>query len=267
MKSGPMEISNAPRSTRSEPPDDRPPGDAARAASGRAEFNAYDFVAMVSHDLRAPLKTMAGLAARIRDGAKGYDSTDGLRGWAESLLASAGELDRLIGDLADDTLERDGALRMSPAKLDVATLAAQVADVFVPLAAAKSIVLSRDINGPLSVTSDARRLLQVLCNLVDNAIQFTPAGGCVRIKAARQGGDCVVAVVDTGVGIPKAALKSVFSSMRSSGPNEQPTWRLGLFCSRGIIEAHDGRIWAEGDRGLGSTFYVTLPLDGSDPLE
>jgi K+-sensing histidine kinase KdpD len=88
----------------------------------------------------------------------------------------------------------------------------------------------------------------------------------VRIKAARQGPECVVAVVDTGVGIPKWELKSVFSPIQCNGPSEQPTWRLGLNSSRGIVEAHDGRIWAEGESGAGSTFYVTLPLDASDLL-
>jgi chemotaxis family two-component system sensor kinase Cph1 len=244
-------------------PDETPPVDAARAAEARRKFNANVFVAMVSHDLREPLRTLAGLATRIRDGAQS-DGPDLLRGWADALLASTNDLDRLIHDLCADTLDDQGALRMAPARLDVAALVAHVADVFVPLAGAKSIALSRDIDGPLPVTCDATGLLQVLCNLVDNAIHFTPPAGCVRIRAARQGPDCVVAVIDTGIGIPKAALTSVFSPIRASGPNEQPTWRLGLSSSRGIVEAHDGRIWAEGGIGAGSTFYVTLPLDATD---
>jgi signal transduction histidine kinase len=254
--------SNAPPPMAAGGPGDSP-GDAVRAVEGRAEFNANDFVAMVSHDLRQPLRAMAGLATRIRDGAAG-DETRVLRGWAEDLLESAGDLDRLIGDLADDTLDGEGTLRMSPATIDVSAVVGHVADVFVPLAAAKSIALSRDISGPLPVTCDPTRLLQVLCNLVDNAIQFTPAGGRVRIRAARQGGECVIAVIDTGAGIPKEALQSVFSSRRAAGVNERPTWRLGLYCSRGIVEAHDGRLWAEGEGGAGSTFYLTLPLESSD---
>src|SRR3954463_7932728 len=214
-----------------------PRHEAARAVAGRHEVNTNDFLALVSHDLRQPLRTMAGLATRIRDGAAG-DETGGLRGWAEDLLTSAADLDRLIGDLADDTLDREGALRMVPAQIDVSIVVAHIADVFTPLAAAKSIVLSRDINGPLPVTCDRSRLLQVLCNLVDNAIQFTPPGGCVRIKAARQASECVIAVIDTGAGIPKHALQSVFTSRRVAGLDERPTWSLGLCCSRGIVEAH-----------------------------
>jgi len=243
-----------------------PRGDAARAVTARAEFNANDFLALASHDLRQPLRTIAVLAARIRDRARG-DATIAIRAWAEDLLDSAGNLDRLIGDLADDTLDGDGELRLSLAPVDVSSLVAHVADVFVPLAAAKTLVLSRDITGPLPVTADRTRLLQVLCNLVDNAIQFTPAGGCVRVKAAQQGRECVIAVIDTGVGIPKQALQSVFSSRRATGRDERPTWRLGLCCSRGIVEAHDGRLWAEGESGAGSTFYVTLPLDSPHALD
>ena len=236
-----------------------PPVDAARAVEMRGQFNTNDFVAMVSHDLREPLRTMADLAARIRDGAPS-DGADTLRTWADALLASTKDLDRLIRDLSADTLDDDGALRLSPARHDVAALVDHVVDVFLPLASVKEIVLSRDINGPLPVNCDGTRLLQVLCNLVDNAIQFTPSGGCVRVRAARQGSECVVAVIDTGVGIPKAALTSVFDPLVAAGPNEQPTWHLGLNASRGIIEACDGRIWAEGEPGAGSTFYLTLPL-------
>jgi two-component system sensor histidine kinase BaeS len=242
-----------------------PPVDAARAAEMRTQFNANDFVAMVSHDLREPLRTMADLAARIRDGAQS-DAADTLRSWADALVASTKDLDRLIRDLSADTLDDDGALRLSPARLDVAALVDHVVDVFLPLASVKQIVLSRDINGPLLVTCDGTRLLQVLCNLVDNAIQFTPSGGCVRVRTARQGPECVVAVIDTGIGIPKSALMSVFDPLVSVGPNEQPTWRLGLNASRGIVEACDGRIWAEGETGVGSTFYMTLPLDDTTEL-
>src|SRR3954469_13184314 len=141
-----------------------PRHEAARAVAGRTEFNTNDFLALVSHDLRQPLRTMAGLATRIRDGAADAE-TGVLRGWAEDLLASAADLDRLIGDLADDTLDGEGALRMTPAERNVAASVTQVGALFAPLAAAKSIVLSRDVTGPLRVTCDARRLLQVLCNL------------------------------------------------------------------------------------------------------
>jgi signal transduction histidine kinase len=104
------------------------------------------------------------------------------------------------------------------------------------------------------------RLVQVLSNLLDNAIQFTPERGRVRVRAACAGGDCMISVIDTGIGVPKAHLTSIFSARRSRGPSEQPTWHLGLFCSRGIIEAHDGRIWAEGQMGVGCTFFLTLPM-------
>jgi signal transduction histidine kinase len=228
-------------------------------AAQRAEFNVYDFVAIVSDDLRVPLRAMAELAMRIRNHADG-EGADAIHGWAGDLLNSADSLERMIGDLAADSIG-DGGLRLSRADVDMALLVAHVADVFAPLAAIKSIALSRDIAGPLNVHCDESRLVQVLANLVDNAIQFTPQGGCVRVRAAREGSDCVVSVIDTGIGIPKSELTSVFAPIRALGPSEQPTWRLGLYSSRGIVEAHNGRIWAEGEAGCGSTFYLTLPIE------
>jgi signal transduction histidine kinase len=223
-----------------------------------AEFNANDLLAMVGHDLRAPLTSMIAVAGLIRANACRPDAPDRVRRWADDLLESAGQMERLIQDLEADRLD-EGELRLSLSLLDVAAVADHVADAFTPLAAARSIVLSRDIAGPLPLYADGVRLTQVLSNLVDNAIQFTPPGGCVRVRAACQGFDHVVSVIDTGVGIAKDELTGVFAARRTRGPSGQPTWRVGLFSSRQIIEAQGGRIWAEGQLGVGSTFYFTLP--------
>jgi chemotaxis family two-component system sensor kinase Cph1 len=236
----------------------RVPTGAELAIAARREFNANDFLAIVSHDLRAPLRAMIAIAGLIRENAGREDAAASTQAWVDELLESVAIMDRLIQDLECENLD-DGELRISRTRLELGALVEHVTDVFAPLAAAKSIVLSRDIARPLPVNGDGSRLLQVLCNLVDNAIQFTPAGGCVRVCAARAGRDHVVSVVDTGVGIPKDALRTIFAARRTRGPSDPPTWRLGLYCSRRIVEAHDGRIWAEGQVGVGSTFYFTLP--------
>jgi signal transduction histidine kinase len=239
-------------------PPNPPPRDAARAVEARAQFNANDFLAIVSHDLHRPLTSILAAAALIRENASRSDAPGRVQRWADELLASAADMERLIQDLEADHLD-DGQLRMSPSHLDVAEIAEHVTDVFAPLAADRSITLSRDIKGPLPLYADGVRLVQVLSNLLDNAIQFTPHGGCVRVRAASQGYNHVISVIDTGVGIPKAELTGIFTARRTRGPNDRPTWRLGLFSSRRIIEAQGGRIWAEGQPGVGSTFYFTLP--------
>jgi signal transduction histidine kinase len=244
------------------PVDDDQRGTAAwagRTVAARREFNANDFLAIVSHDIRTPLMAMIRAAGLIRAHAGGPGSARRVQRWAEDLLGSAGDMESLIADLEAGAIE-NGDILIARTSVDVAMLVGHVADAFVPLAEAKSIVLSRDIAAPLIVNCDAARLLQVLANLIDNAIQFTPAGGCIRVRAACEGGDCVVSVIDTGIGIPKAELTFIFMARRSHGPGDHPTWRLGLYCSRRIIEAHDGRMWAEGQVGVGSTFYCTLPM-------
>jgi signal transduction histidine kinase len=112
--------------------------------------------------------------------------------------------------------------------------------------------------GPLLAKFDMDRMLQVVSNLLQNAIKFTPAGGSITIRAARRGAACIVAVSDTGIGIPANELSSIFERFRQLDKTDRAGLGLGLYISKWIVEAHGGRIWAESQAGAGSTFYFTL---------
>jgi signal transduction histidine kinase len=105
---------------------------------------------------------------------------------------------------------------------------------------------------------DHERILQVLANLLTNAIKFTPAGGRILLRVEPVGQDVCFSVADTGPGIPSHQLESVFERFWQARSEDRRGLGLGLFISKGIVEAHGGRIWAESQPGKGSTFSFTL---------
>jgi signal transduction histidine kinase len=104
-------------------------------------------------------------------------------------------------------------------------------------------------------------MLQVLSNLIHNAIKFTPEGGSIRVRIARAGTFCLVSVSDTGPGIPASELTGIFERFRQLDRSDRTGLGLGLYISQWIVEAHGGRIWAESEVGAGTTFHFTLPED------
>jgi signal transduction histidine kinase len=235
---------------------------AAMNVATRAEVNASDFLAIVGHDLRRGLTSIDGVAARMKARAGSASPGDRrvIRRWADDLLRHSGGMQRLIGDLEAGVAD-GGRLRLTLARHDLRRLADQAVDVLVHAAAAKSIALTTDTRAALVVECDPWRILQVVSNLIDNAIKFTPHGGAIKVRAVSNGGDCMVAIVDTGCGIARRDLAPLFARGRWSPGSARSAGRrpLGLCVSRAIVEAHGGRIWAESRIGEGSTFYFTLP--------
>ena len=128
------------------------------------------------------------------------------------------------------------------------------------MAAAKTITLDAVLPAPpLSATVDDLRILQVLENLVSNAIKFTPAGGRVSIRIRASVHRIQFVVSDTGIGIPENKLAAIFERFHQVSKDRRGLG-LGLHISKSIVEAHGGRIWAKSEVGVGSTFYVELPV-------
>jgi signal transduction histidine kinase len=218
-----------------------------------------EFLAIVSHDLRAPLATMSVAATLISTSAPDDDAGQQIRATTERLRRSVATMERLIHDLLDFASFEDGALQVRAELQDVATLVTRSAEEFQPLAAAQSLSLKVDVaGGPLLAKFDMDRMLQVVSNLLQNAIKFTPAGGSITVRVARRGAACIVAVSDTGIGIPANELSSIFERFRQLDKIDRAGLGLGLYISKWIVEAHGGRIWAESQAGAGSTFYFTL---------
>src|SRR5262249_28280212 len=139
-------------------------------------------------------------------------------------------------------------------------LMAEVLEALEPLAVQKSLSMSSEIGArPLCVSGDHDRLIQALSNILGNAIKFTPDGGSIRVGAERRNDGGHLYVADTGPGIPADEVDHVFDRYFQARRKNRDGIGLGLSITKGIVEAHGGRIWVESEEGKGSTFFVALP--------
>jgi signal transduction histidine kinase len=236
-----------------------------RARSDNALANRDDFLGMVSHDLRNLLNGIVMGVGLLSLQTPEGESGNRIRKDAERIQGYATRMARLIGDLVDVVSIDAGRLAVTPVRQDCAALIDEAIDAFRGIAAKKNISLTKIDGAPFVAELDRQRLLQVLANLIGNAIKFTAPGGSVSVHAERKGGEALFRVRDTGSGIPLALLESVFERFWQVGENDRRGQGLGLYISRCIVQAHGGRIWAESEEGKGSEFFFTIPLT-SPPL-
>lgn len=225
-----------------------------------------DLLAIVSHDLRNPLQVIAMTAETLRRRASD-ECDDRLQQQGEMLARAVTRMDRLIGDLLDMAQLRGGRLSITPAPQDLPALLAEVLAAHESTAAASAISLrlSADPALPVKLYCDRERLLQVFSNLIGNALKFCPAGASVTVCAHC---DCELGrlrfgVIDNGPGIAAADLPMLFEPYWSAGERRSGSVGLGLFIAKGIVEAHDGRMWAESEPGGGAALWFELPLDAA----
>lgn len=170
-------------------------------------------------------------------------------------------MNRLIGDLVDVASIEAGALAVALEETDLAQVLIEAVSTFEAHAASLRVALLVEISSPLPpVMLDAARILQVLGNLLENALKFTPSRGQVVLRADLIGPDLHVAVSDTGMGIPADRLEAVFGRFVQAAGGDRRGVGLGLYISRCIMQGHGGRIWAESTMGEGSTIHFTLPV-------
>jgi len=239
-----------------------------RARSDAALATRDAFLGVVSHDLRNILTGMIGFAGMISKDVSREDHVDRILGHARQIQRSGARMNRLIGDLVDVASIEAGVLAVALEPGDPTHVIDEAVAAFQPQAAAKSVALTAETAPlPSLVAFDPARLLQVLTNLLSNAIKFTPANGSVVVRADRVGEEVVIAISDTGVGIPSGQLEAVFARFVQVTKNDQRGVGLGLYISRSIVQGHGGRIWAESKIGEGSTFRVALPIQPAPALE
>ena len=201
--------------------------------------------------------TLAGITGLMEQPAA---SEQQIRGWAVRMRRSVSVMERLISDLLDFSSFEDGQLLMVAERLDTRSLIDGAIDAFQAAALAKGLSLHADLPAdPVMTKHDPHRMLQVLSNLIQNAIKFTPEGGSIRIRVGRAGTFYQVSVSDTGIGVPPGELAAIFERFRQLDRSDRTGLGLGLYISRWIVEAHGGTIWAESQVGRGSTFHFTLP--------
>jgi signal transduction histidine kinase len=240
----------------------------ARAEAEEANRVKDEFLATISHELRTPLNAILGWSSMLAAG-KVDDVTQ--KNAIETIERNARAQARIVEDVLDVSRIVSGKLALEIARVELAAVVQAAVDVLRPAALAKSVRLEVDVEGddPLPLAGDAGRLQQVVWNLVSNAIKYTPAGGTVLVAVEREQSNVVIAVHDTGIGIPPEHLPHVFERFRqvdSSTTRKHGGLGLGLAIVRHLVELHGGTVVAESDgAGRGSSFTVSLPVHAVVP--
>jgi signal transduction histidine kinase len=222
-----------------------------------------EFLATVSHDLKSLLGGLHLNAELTLKHADNGPAGEKVRTYATRSLRLVARINRLANDLYDVASIDAGKLAIVPKKTNLADLLRDTFDAFEPVAAQKSIKLETGgSKAPHAVNIDAGRILQVLANLVSNAIRFTPEGGFVRIVAQSKNNEIEFIVTDSGIGIPDDAVERVFERFSQLRTGRRGLG-IGLYISKCIVEAHGGKIWVVSKLGAGSTFHFTLRADAT----
>ena len=222
------------------------------------------FFADASHEMRTPLTIIQGELERIiENSATGPD----LRDLAGSALEEAERLKNIVEGLFALSRLDAGEAQRSSASFDFAELASTTSDQMGLLAEDKQISVSCHCADGVQVQGDRARLKQVVVNLLDNAIKYTPAGGHIDVCVASREGRAILSVSDNGIGIPAEAIPNIFERffrVDKARSRELGGAGLGLSIVKSICAAHDGRVEVESREGIGSRFTVELPLETSN---
>lgn len=216
-----------------------------------------EFLAIVGHDLRNPLNAIAMSTQLLQRFALEDPRVVRI---SESLVESIAQMERIISDLTDVAAIEAGKLSVETEPGDARTPIGRALENFQPVAIERGIAIQGSIPPqPLRARFDRGRILQVMQNLLGNAVKFTPNGGRIFVEAERSPDHVEVRVRDSGQGIPHEELVSIFERFRQVEKKGRRGLGLGLYICRSIVEAHRGRIWAQSLPGEGSTFTFTLP--------
>lgn len=217
-----------------------------------------EFLAIVSHDLRNPLNAIALNTQLLERLVSSGDPR--LGGISRSLDSSIAQMQRIISDLLDLAAIEAGRLSVQLRPGDARSPIEEAVETSRPVSAEKSIALDARIGAePLPARFDPGRILQVLDNLIHNALKFTPNGGRISVEGRRMNRAVEIRVRDTGPGLKPEEVSVIFDRFRQVEKRGRRALGLGLYISRSIVESHGGQIWAESVPGEGSTFVFTLP--------
>lgn len=218
-----------------------------------------DFIAIASHELRTPLSVILGYASFLKEDAQGEVSEV-----ASAVLNSALQLRSLIEDMTNLRFLHQGTLETHCENVSAAQAVRTALSELQALAQAKGQRLVLDLEQDALICVDRAKIGMALINILNNAIKFTPQGGEIRISLERRPHEVWIRVADTGVGIPPDLLNKIFDEffqVEDHMTRRHNGMGIGLSIARGMIQAHNGRVWAESNgRGQGSVFTVALPV-------
>ncbi len=215
-----------------------------------------DTLAMVSHDLRSPLNNVMLCASMLSQ-----SSEPGTLDWGKSMIERSGrQMQRLITDLMDVSDMECGRLHMASIPTDAGALINDARDALAGEASAKQVNLTVNCPPDLPlIEADPDRIVQVLANLIGNALKFTPAGGTVSVSAQQSPDYVRFEVSDTGPGIHEDQVPHIFQQFWTTASSRSGGRGLGLYIARTLVDYHGGRIWVQTARGRGTSFFFTIP--------
>jgi signal transduction histidine kinase len=237
-----------------------------------------DFLSTVSHELRTPLTSIIGFTEMVKRKFEGQivdkldltmeknqSSVIKIRRNINIILSEGERLSNLLNDLLDISRMEAGKISLNMREIDIEEIITQVITLTNPIIRNKSLQVIQNIREPLpKVMADKDKLMQVIINLISNAIKFTEEG-CIVCTARRDQENIIVSIIDTGIGIKEEDKKYVFEKFRQVGDNltNKPSGTgLGLAICKYIIEEHGGEIWVESEIGKGTDFSFSIPISG-----
>lgn len=225
-----------------------------------------EFIDNLSHELRTPLTTVSLLAETLAADSDSLPPKAAER--VAKIEVETGHLVQMVNELLDLSRIESGIATVAVDDVDLGRLAIATAERIRLFARRQGVTLEVDAPPEVpAVRADRDRLGQALLNLLHNAVKFSPAGSLVTVRVNPAASEVVVAVEDHGQGIPRSALPRIFERFykvdraRTRGAGGTG---LGLSIARHVVEAHGGRIWAESEEGVGSTFSFAIPIIGPD---
>ena len=220
-----------------------------------------DFVADITHELRTPLASILAAVETLLGGA--LDSPTDARRFLRILSRNSRRMEAILSDLTDLSMIETGRIPLTLASLDVGSAIRETVEAMAPRAARRSIRIGIDVPEVLTLRADRRRFEQILVNLLDNAVKFTPEGGDVTIAARREDRSIMIAVDDSGPGIPPDSLDRVFHrffQVDRSRDRKVPGTGLGLAIVKHLVQHHAGQIQAQNRPGGGARFVLRFPI-------
>ena len=230
----------------------------ANADLERLDRTKTEFLSIVSHEFRTALTGIQGFSELIRDGGL---EPDELRAYGGYIFNDAERVNRLIGDMLDLDRMESGRMIFRMADVDINEV---LTEAIARASTSTNVEFKPELDARLPiVTGDRDRLVQVVSNLVNNAVKYSPEGGTVTLSSRSEGGYALITVSDTGLGIPPDEIGHVFERfrrVRTGAATAIPGTGLGLTIVKQIVEMHGGKIWVESAVGHGSAFHFTVPL-------
>jgi len=230
----------------------------------------HDFVANVSHELRTPLASLKLMVETLLDGA--LEDEEASKNFLEKIYLETDRLARLVSDLLDLSKIDSGGLKLNYRQVSLADLVDLVITKLEMNTNLAGLEVKVDIPENLTLYADEDKLSQIMINLLDNAIRFTPRGGSIRVEASQKDKEVTISVSDTGIGIPKEAIPRIFERfyrVDRARSREAGGTGLGLSIVKNLVKAHKGRIEVESEEGQGTKFAIILPneVSGDDRLK